>query len=59
VGSVFSVEVNGYEIEPGAYLRLAAPIGIDLADAADGHDPNAVTDGVGAMRAYQISSPYN
>jgi hypothetical protein len=50
--SYFVKDAAGNVLDP--YRTLAdAPIGIDLADAADGDDPDAVTDGVGAMRAYQ------
>jgi hypothetical protein len=45
-------DAAGNVLDPYRTLA-AAPIGIDLADVADGDDPDAVTDGVGAMRAYQ------
>jgi hypothetical protein len=50
--SYFVKDAAGKVLDPYRTLA-AAPIGIDLADAADGDDPDAVTDGVGAMRAYQ------
>jgi len=50
--SYFVKDAAGNVLDPYRTLA-AAPIGIDLADVADGDDPNAVTDGVGAMRAYQ------
>ena len=50
--SYFVKDAAGNVLDPYRTLA-AAPIGIDLADAADGDDPDAVTDGVGAMRAYQ------
>jgi hypothetical protein len=50
--SYFVKDAAGNVLDPYRTLA-AAPIGIDLADVADGDDPDAVTDGVGAMRAYQ------
>ena len=50
--SYFVKDASGNVLDPYRTLA-AAPIGIDLADASDGDDPDAVTDGVGAMRAYQ------
>jgi len=50
--SYFVKDAAGNVLDPYRTLA-AAPIGIDLADLADGDDPDAVTDGVGAMRAYQ------
>ena len=50
--SYFVKDASGNVLDPYRTLA-AAPIGIDLADASDSDDPDAVTDGVGAMRAYQ------